>query len=60
MINTKSMICTVEYRKHIMYTFNAFCKVVICYAVLQHGMKGTGDGKKKYPWNILQKKSFIH
>lgn len=54
------MICTVEYRKHIMYTFNAFCKVVICYAVLQHGMKGTGDGKKKYPWNILQKKSFIH
>ena len=26
------MVCTETYKEHIMYTFNAFCKVVIRYA----------------------------
>jgi hypothetical protein len=28
------MDCTEAYREHIMYTFNAFCKVVIRYAAI--------------------------
>ncbi len=28
------MACTEAYREHIMYTFNAFCKVVIRYAAI--------------------------
>ncbi len=51
------MACTEAYREHIMYSFNAFCKVVICYALSMHGVTGTG-GKEKYPLNTSQKKSF--
>ena len=29
-----SMACTEAYREHIMYSFNAFCKVVIRYAAI--------------------------
>jgi hypothetical protein len=29
-----SMPCTEAYKEHIEYTFNAFCKVVIRYAVI--------------------------
>lgn len=28
------MVCTETYKEHIMYTFNAFCKVVIRYAAI--------------------------
>ena len=28
------MNCTEAYKEHIEYTFNAFCRVVICYAAI--------------------------
>lgn len=54
------MPCTEAYKEHIEYTFNAFCRVVIHYAAITHGVTGINGGKGKYPLNISQKKSFIH
>ena len=54
------MTCTEAYKEHIEYTFNAFCRVVIHYAAITHGVTGIGDGKEKYLLNTSPKKSFTH
>ena len=53
------MPCTEAYKEHIMYTFNGYCNTVIRFAAITHGVAGAGGGKKKYPLNNSQKKSFI-
>ena len=54
------MTCTEAYKEHIEYTFNAFCRAVIRYGLLTHGVTGTSGDKGKSPLSISQKKSFIH
>ena len=54
------MICMEAYKEYIEYTFNAFCRVVIRYAAITHGVTGISGGKGKYPLNTSPKKNFIH
>ena len=53
------MPCTEAYREHIMYTFNGYCKTVIRFAAINAWRDRADGGKKKYPLNTSQKKSFI-
>ena len=52
------MPCTEAYREHIMYTFNGYCKTVMRFAAITHGVTGADGGKRKYSLNTSQKKSF--
>ena len=52
------MPCTEAYKEYIEYTFNAFCRVVIYYALSTHGVTGIGGDKEKYLLNTSPKKSF--
>ena len=54
------MPCTEAYKEHIEYTFNAFCKVVIRYAVINAWRDGDRRSKEKYLLNTSPKKSFTH
>ena len=46
------MTCTEEYKEHIEYTFQAFCKVVIRNAAIT-----AARTKEKYPLNTSQMKN---
>ena len=60
------MTCTEEYKEHIEYTFQAFCKVVIRNAAITAARTrsrkykreiSAGSTKEKYPLNTSQMKN---
>ena len=53
------MPCTEAYKEHIEYTFNAFCRVVIYYALSTHGVTGIGGDKEKYLLNMAVMALFV-
>ena len=46
------------YKEHIMYISTAFARLSYALRLSTHGVTGAGGGKKKYPLNTSQKKSF--
>lgn len=56
--NPRLSACTEAYKEHIMYTFNAFAKLLYAMQLSTHGVTGAGGRKEKYLLSILQKKSF--
>lgn len=54
------MPCTEAYKEHIEYTFNAFCKVVIRYAVINAWRDRDRRRQREISLNTSPKKSFTH
>lgn len=52
------MVCTETYKEHIMYTFNAFCKVVIRYAAINAWRERNRRQKKEISLEYLTEEKF--
>ncbi len=52
------MNCTEEYRQHIMYTFNGFCKVVIRYAAINAWRDRNRRRQKEISFEYLTEEKF--
>ncbi len=52
------MVCTEAYKEHIMYTFNGFCKVVICYAAINAWRERSRQRQREISFEYLTEKKF--
>ena len=52
------MACTEEYKEHIMYTFNGFCKVVIRYAAINAWRDRNRRRQKEISFEYLTEEKF--
>ena len=53
-----SMVCTEAYKEHIMYSFNAFCKVVIRYAAINAWRDRNRRRQKEISFEYLTEEKF--
>ena len=56
--NPRLSACTEAYKEHIMYTFNAFCKVVIRYATINSWRDRGRRRKKEISFEYLTEEKF--
>ena len=52
------MVCTEAYKEHIMYSFNAFCKVVIRYAAMNAWRDRNRRRQKEISFEYLTEEKF--
>ncbi len=52
------MACTEAYKEHIMYTFNGFCKVVICYAAINAWQERCRRRQKEISFEYITEEKF--
>ena len=56
--NPRLSACTEAYKEHIMYTFNAFCKVVIRYATINSWRDRSRRQKREISFEYLTEEKF--